>query len=115
MRIMHCGSKRKTIRYWLYPDREQPGPEFDYQVLHEADCPKCKGHIMEVCGFTFEKGMFPAHRVRGRLIEYWEKRKETELYKADLTGHKPGKDTTVILFVGEYTQMISRGIQVDGL
>ena len=106
--IFHCGGNRRTRKYFLIP-RIEVELLFDYEVVLEAKCPKCDKVILEQCGFTYKKGFYPAQRIKGKKFEECSRRIQADLCHVLEPGHKPGKDTSVIIFAGEYTLRISRG------
>lgn len=115
-----CQVDRKATVYWL----KSRLPQFDYELLYEAVCPKCKvkqtynefpGLKLAHGGFSYENGRHPQHRVKPKHYDDWLMRKQTDFVRQEEVKHKTEKSTKGEPFVGEHTKMITRSADVASI
>lgn len=105
--IKHCGTSRKTRKYYLHPiDPVQ----FIYQVVEELICPKCKNTVIETWQITEDKLATPHFRIKPKHHEFIYDDIANRLI-GTICPDKLPKDTRYIAFVSEATLLLARDIQ----
>jgi hypothetical protein len=105
--IFCCKKQRPTKIYWLY-SRE---PVFLFELLFEAQCPKCNQLVLELAGITDDNFMSTPYRLKQKHHPTWLGRKFTDLHHIqEAKRQQIPKCTRALIYVGEYTMRISRGV-----
>lgn len=101
MRVEHCNGKRRATAYWLKPRQDF----IDYEILLEANCPKCGKLIMEVRKFSYDKGLWPPQRIQYKHQQDWQVRKQVDLVHMEqpVVKNSNPQNTRQTIYVGDCT------------
>ena len=105
--IACCGEERKASKTWLYSHDEVIA---DMILLLELDCAHCATRKMAWAPFFYERGLGPQEQIRKKQIDLWLARKQLNFHHVEAEAKKQGKESRGKIYVGQYTERISRGI-----
>ena len=105
-KIEHCGVKRAAKACWLLSQEKS----YQWEILLIGHCRQCDKTLYEVFGYHLDKGAGERVKIKPRQVKNWLQRVKTDLDFVVEAEQQGRRETRQVIFVGDYTKRISRGI-----